>query len=75
MYELKLLKTVQSEGSSARLVLLVTIHNFPMDLLCDVKQATFMFSYFFCIKKQKEREITSTPFEKNFEIPGYWFQN
>lgn len=36
MYELKLLKTVQSEDSSARLTFLVTIHKFPMNLLWGV---------------------------------------
>ena len=36
MYEFKLLKTVRSKELSARLALLVTIHSFTMDLLCDV---------------------------------------
>lgn len=56
MYELKLLKTVQSEDLSARLIFLVTIHNFPMNLLCDVKQATFLFSYFLYIKYKRAWE-------------------
>ena len=52
MYELKLLKTVQSEDWSARQALLVTIHSFAMDLLCDVEQATFLCSYCLYTKKK-----------------------
>lgn len=54
MYEFKLLKTVQSEELHTRLVFLATIHNLTMNLLCDVKEATFFFSYFLYIKKKKK---------------------
>lgn len=52
MYELKLLNAVQSEDWSARLALLVTIHSFATDLLCDVEQATFLWSYCLYLKKK-----------------------
>lgn len=76
MYELKLLKTVQSEDWSARLAILVTIHSFAMDLLCDVVQATFLCSYcLYTQKKPPNYEVTATLFEKHSEIAGYQFQN
>lgn len=72
MYDLKLLKRVQSEDWSARLALLVTIHSFAIDLLCDVEQATFACSY--CLyTKNKMYEVTATSFEKHSDITGYQF--
>lgn len=53
MYGFKLLKTVQSEESRARLVFLAIIHNLTMNLLCDVKQATLLFPTSFALKKTR----------------------